>query len=79
MTEWIIGNKVPRIAGESFQVQTKLNDVRTVEFRPDTDCFSLWFTDCTHPAQNALCNDECIKAWRVIPPLPSKLHTGATE
>ena len=33
-------------------------------FAPGT----LVFTDCTHPMQNALCNEADVRAWRVAQP-----------
>ena len=62
--EWIIGNRVPHIDGATFQVQTIGDQVREVRRNPERDWTALWFTDCDHPAQNAICNEENIKAWR---------------
>ena len=64
MTEWILGNKVPRINGAEFQVQLRDNSVRSVKVNPLKDHWTLWFTDCTHPMQNAICDDFQIIAWR---------------
>jgi hypothetical protein len=64
MSEWVLGQNVPRINNIEFQVQLKDDSVRTVNLRPLLDHWTLWFTDCTHPLQNAICNDSQIVAWR---------------
>ena len=67
MDEWIIGSRIPYIDNGVFQVQTKHDTVRIVKRNPQLDTDTLWFQDCTHPAQNAICNAEYIKAWRLNP------------
>jgi hypothetical protein len=62
--DWIIGCRIPLDCGSKFQVQTKADQVREVERKPNLDYSTLWFTDCTHPAQNAVCSESYIKAWR---------------
>ena len=64
MTEWILGNKVPRINSTEFQVQLRDDSLRIVALRPLLDPWTLWFIDCTHPMQNAICDDSQIIAWR---------------
>ena len=67
MMEWILGNRIPNIDGASFQVWTDSGGTRTCRRYPARDQFSLWFTDCTHPAQNAYCAQDSIQAWRIKP------------
>lgn len=65
-SEWIIGNRIPMLNGVDFiEVQLDDDSVRTVQRRPLVDYSSLWFIDCTHPAQNAYCAESKIKAWRI--------------
>jgi hypothetical protein len=66
MNEWIIGNRIPMLNGVDFiDVQLTNDTVRLVQRRPIVDYGSLWFADCTHPAQNAYCSTSLIKAWRI--------------
>ena len=65
--EWVIGSNVPFVNGFGLEVQTNDNEVRRVQRRPSVDFETLWFVDCTHPAQNAYCQKSRIKAWRVVP------------
>jgi hypothetical protein len=64
MNEWVLGQNVPRIESIDFQVQLKNDSIRTVNLRPLLDPRTLWFTDCTHQLQNAICGDSQIVAWR---------------
>lgn len=64
--EWIIGNRIPMLNGaELIDVCLDDDTVRLVRRRPLVDYSSLWFVDCSHPAQNAYCSDMKIKAWRI--------------
>ena len=63
--DWVIGSKVSMVDGCRIQVQLIDDSVREVHRRPTVDFSSLWFTDCTHPAQNAYCPESKIKAWRL--------------
>jgi hypothetical protein len=65
--EWIIGNRLPMVNGYDFQVHLKDGTLRRVGRRPTIDYSSLFFKDCTHPAQNAFCSSENIQAWRLVP------------
>ena len=64
--EWMLGNRVPILSDiKSFQMQLKDGQIREVHRKLTVDSINLWFADCTHPAQNAYCNDESIAYWRV--------------
>ena len=65
--EWILGNNIPIVNGYGMQVQTLADQVRNVHRRPIIDFSSLWFSDCTRPAQNAHCDLNNVKAWRLVP------------
>ena len=66
-TEWVIGNRLPMVNGYDFQVHLTNGTVRRVGRRPIVDYWSLFFKDCTHPAQNAYCSTDDIKAWKLAP------------
>jgi hypothetical protein len=40
---------------------------------------NLEFTDCTHPAQNVLCDPERVKAWRIEEPQAPMRHDEPLE
>ena len=63
--EWIIGNRLPFLEDVVFQVQTTADDVRECRRIPNRDWSTLWFTDCTHPTQNAICHESNIKTWKI--------------
>ena len=65
MEEWIIGSRVPFVGDAVVQVMTTNNHVRECRRMADRDWSTLWFTDCAHPAQNAICNESDIAAWRL--------------
>lgn len=69
VAEWSEG--VPRlIDGAVFDVRLKDGQQRQCRRIPTLDWSSLFFTDCTHPAQNAYCADSLITSWRVSPNRP---------
>ena len=64
--EWILGNKLPILKDDaSFQVQLKDGQTRSVCRKPRLDFTSLWFIDCSHPMQNAYCDEDSIAYWRI--------------
>lgn len=63
--EWIIGKKIPHIQGGVFQICDAAGAVRECARRPNVDWNTLWFTDCTNPAQNSICDESKIMAWRL--------------
>jgi hypothetical protein len=65
--DWIHSNRIPPISGASFQIWTTSGSTRTCRRRPERDPCALWFTDCTHPLQQAWCDPDVIKAWRIKP------------
>ena len=40
-------------------------EYRTCIIKPFLDPYNLFFTDCTHPAQNAYCNRNSIVKWKI--------------
>jgi hypothetical protein len=50
---------------KELEVLTTDMQHRTVMTKPLLDPSTLWFTDCTHPAQNAYCNRNSIIKWRL--------------
>lgn len=65
--EWVLGSKVPMVNGFDIEVYTRQGQVRRVHRKPNIDFGSLWYSDWTHPMQNAYCSESNVKAWRVIP------------
>jgi hypothetical protein len=64
--DWAEG--VPEfIDGALFDVILKDGQQRQCRRIPTLDWSNLFFTDCTHPAQNSFCADSLISAWRVTP------------
>jgi hypothetical protein len=63
--EWIPGSQVDFTDHAIFEVLTVGDHIRTCRRMPEMDGATLWFIDCTHPLQNAICNEQYIKAWRV--------------
>jgi hypothetical protein len=61
---WTQGNNVPKQKIGEFEVRLKNGSVRRVKC--GNFGFALGFTDCTHPTQNAFCDDDDIVAWRDI-------------
>lgn len=46
-----------------FTVLLENGQTRTVDLNQNLDPISLWFTDCDHPLQNALCDRGSIVSW----------------
>ena len=68
-TAWECGERLPYLDdSHEFEVWID-NYVRTVRRIGDNSLSltpgTLVFTDCTHPAQNVLCHEPLIKAWRM--------------
>lgn len=64
MGDWILGNCLTAI-DQPIDVWTLGGQVRRVIYRPHISG-NPWFTDCTHPSQNVICDREYIQAWRVV-------------
>jgi hypothetical protein len=62
--QWIDG-KPGYIPGAEFDVLLNDGTTRTCKRISSLDWSNLFYTDCTHPAQNAFCADTNIKSWRV--------------
>lgn len=65
---WEVDEKMPRYDDvRQFEVMIR-GHVRTVErIGNRSQSFSpgiLLFTDCSHPAQNVICDEQMITAWR---------------
>ena len=56
----------PHSENTEFVVRLVDGSERCVRRMPTLDLSNLFFTDCTHPAQNAYCADSMISAWRVV-------------
>ena len=65
-TEWHLG-PIQIVNGYGYQVQMQNDTIRNCVRRPRCDYSTLWFTDCTHPLQNAICSPDYVKAWRLVP------------
>lgn len=50
--------------GAEFEVKLEDGSVRPCRRIETLDYTSLFFTDCTHPQQNAYCSPDRIKVWR---------------
>ena len=55
------------IADTVFDVRLKDGQQRQCQRAFGFGESNLYFTDCTHPMQNAYCADSLIDAWRVSP------------
>lgn len=62
MDEWNVDTKPP-LELSRCQVWTRAGQVRSVETRPG-EYYGWVFTDCVHPAQNMLCDDDYIMGWQ---------------
>lgn len=60
--DWETEERMPIIHNAYFHVIVN-NEVRRVVRCPDWD--ALFFTDCTHPAQNVHCDSSKITAWKL--------------
>lgn len=60
---WLSGQPVFK-DGAEFEVMLDDGSIRQCKRYPSIDYGNLFFTDCTHPAQNAYCSNNAIKAWR---------------
>jgi len=58
---------LPPHSGVEYELLMRNGQRRTAKVLPHLDAHSLFFTDCTHPEQNAYCNIERVKAWRAKP------------
>lgn len=78
--EWEVNEAMPKYDDlREFEVWLSNGSVRTVRrignrstlYSPGT----LVFTDCTHPQQNVLCDEENVIGWRhsgkLAPPMPT--------
>lgn len=63
--EWQLEGLPPLIDGATFEVWITDGSTRRVARDPGLDWSSLFFQDCTHPAQNAYCSPDIIAGWRL--------------
>jgi hypothetical protein len=63
---WSKGPICPQ-QGQKFELLMTDGTRRDAEHRPERDYTSLWFTDCTHPLQNALVWEGAVDSWRAKP------------
>lgn len=61
---WHTGKPSPSILEEIEVMMEDSGKVRRVLRIPELDYGNFFFTDCTHPAQNAYCWMGNVKAWR---------------
>lgn len=54
----------PFVVGVKFDVLLKNGEQRRVERNQALDWANLFFTDCTHPMQNAFCAPDSVVKWR---------------
>ncbi len=67
MMDWIIGNLIPFTLDDvAFELWMKNGNTRKASRKPSLDYSNLFFDDCTHPSQNALCNNSDVMAWRLL-------------
>jgi hypothetical protein len=71
MSEWEVTERIPRnyVDGpRDFEVWMRDGSVRQVQFVGMDSTFltpgTFAFTDCTHPLQNVICDDDRIVGWR---------------
>lgn len=64
MNEWIKGQPPLGIL-KKMDVWIDNDHIREAQAIPSIDYSSLFFTDCTHPMQNAFCPRERIVAYRI--------------
>lgn len=63
MIDWIVDEKPPRNDIGPFEVFVggQVRNVRRMNFK--YNC-SIYFTDCIHPAQNIICDEADVVAWK---------------
>jgi len=62
---WIPGHEIPYTPDAVFDVFMDNGHIRKVRRNLSLDYSNLFYMDCTHPAQNAYCTQDQVKAWRV--------------
>lgn len=65
--DWQLGNRVPNL-GKPLNVWMTNGSVRAVRHVHTMMGPALHFTDCNHPAQNVVCDDERVQAWKLATP-----------
>ena len=75
--DWEQGHSVPLGTSAEYDVALTDGTVRRVR-RVETLLGSmLHFVDCTNPAQNACCQEQRVRAWRLAQPLVLPSLSGA--
>ena len=71
MSDWELAERMPRYDDINLHQVWVFGQVRSVRRVGNRSTFytpgTLVFTDCTHPMQQAICDDELVNGWRIAP------------